>query len=699
MSELKADQLTDRQAKVLRDIAAADGFITFSALAHAQGVSSRTVIRELDECEHLLQAAGVALERKAGLGIRLAGGGSGRERLDQLLDGSAVQVVFSVADRLAFLRQSLLRADEPIKLFTLNRQLKAAESTISGDLDRLEPWFSSQGLALVRRPGLGIYLEGPETARRKALIGLINEIVSEDGLIELVLQPDRSTVRDRLRQLFRATDADLERLHSLVQIIEVWEKTNQLIHRERNFLNMVLMLLVLTWRRDKPAEPAPPAAPASLNLLATADSLLEEIAMAFGMPWLVREVTAVAAQLPVLYPELTAGESAEPDRGVIDTADLVRQMLTLIQGETGYAIIDESEFIEFLTTHLQLALTRLKFGQVIYNPLEKEIRENYPKWFELARKCAGLIEDLLKKPVPDSETAYLTMYLGAAMEKAAARSERRYHIAVLCPAGMSSSVLLASRVEAVFPQVSVDAIISFHQAAEIIRQQRFDMILTTAYIVLPGIPVLTVRPFFPKEDQDKLRQFLTTLVPRKIAAPASEKADLKFQLGWMNELVSGLFSLLDSFFCETCPCKTLETAIAFAAAKVLPDNPSAFAEALNRREAMGHVVLEAEQMALIHARSPEITSLHFGVLTLDEPLQIDGNPVHTLLIMAAPQTVSNIRLDIMRQISRSIVEDDVFSRALRQGSRDGVYVQLERILKNSFPLNLPAAEEQSQTRR
>lgn len=690
---MQVNNLTERQANILRDIAAADGFITFSALAQAQGVSSRTIIRELDESAPWQNVARIVLERKAGLGIRLTGAAEDRARISQLLHATAFQIVFSMPDRLLYLRQSLLRENEPIKLFALSRQLKAAESTISGDLEHLDPWFQTYSLTLVRKPGLGIYLEGTESARRQALKELLNEVLTENSLIELMLHPEETPVYKRLNALLQLTPHDIENLRSLIQIVEVWEQNNQLLHRERNFLNMILMLAVLTWRADQPAEPARTAEPPNLKLLSIANSLVEEAAMTLGLPWLLREVAAVAAQLPILYPELTTEIPDATGHPALEPNDLARRMIVLIQSETGFAIQDEDELIEALTTHLQLALTRLKFNQQIYNPLEKEIRENYPKWFDLARKCAELIEQALKKPVPGSETAYLTMYLGAALEKAAARSERRYRIAVLCPAGMSSSVLLASRVEAVFPQVSVNAIISFHQAAEIIQQQRFDMILTTAYIVLPGIPVLTVRPFFPKEDQEKMRQFLTTLVPRLVVVRTKEKEDLLHQLERMNDLVSGLFGLLNNYFFEECDCGTLAAVISQSARHVHPVDPDAFAEALVRRESLGHVVLEEKQMALIHARSAIVADLHFGVLRLKRPLLIDGQPVTTILVMAAPLSVTPAKLDIMRLISRLTIDDQEFSSLLRQGTADEIYHHLEYILKNHFPLNLAAANE------
>ncbi len=687
MQQNRHGKLTERQAALLREIADSNGFVTFGTLARSQSVSSRTIIRELDECEPWLKSADIVLERKTGLGIRLSDREKALERLEGFLDSQAIQAVLTVSDRLIFLRQYLIREPEPVKLFTLNRLIKVAESTISGDLERLEPWFVANGLTLVRKPGFGIHLEGHERDRRRALKSLLNEVLNENSLIELMLHPEDPSIQKRLQLAFGMNDQDLLNLRDLIQLVEAWENTNQLIHRERNFLNIVLTLFVLTWRQHHPDELSVNASAPSLKLLAIANGLLDESAMTLAMPWLLREVPVLAGQLPMHYPELSAGDPMGSDRPDIDAAGLARQMIALVQAQTGYAIHDEDELVESLTTHLQLALTRLKFNQTIHNPLEQEIRDNYPQWYELAGKCATLIEKIVKKPVPAAEIAYLTMYLGAAMEKAASLDERRFRIAVLCPAGMSSSVLLASRVEGIFPQVKVEAIISFHQAAEIIEQHRFDMILTTATIVLPGIPVLTVRPFFPKEDQEKLRHFLTTLIPRKISRPTQEKTDLRLQLGRMNELVSGLYSLLTHFFFVEHDCASLNEAIEAAARQLDPNQPQRMMLAFGEREAQGHVLLEEQRMALIHARSDDVKELHFGLIRLHHPLSVEDKPVDNILVMAAPLSVSPLKLDIMRLISRSIIDDDMFFQSLQGGTGSMIYEQMERLMKKHFPMS------------
>jgi len=109
MQDLQAGKLTERQANILRAISEGDGFITFSKLARNESVSSRTIIRELDECEGWLNIAGIVLERRAGLGIRLVDRENSRRLIEEILNTRSIQSVLSMTDRLLFLRQALLR--------------------------------------------------------------------------------------------------------------------------------------------------------------------------------------------------------------------------------------------------------------------------------------------------------------------------------------------------------------------------------------------------------------------------------------------------------------------------------------------------------------------------------------------------------------------------------------------------------------
>ena len=686
---MRLTSLTDRQLTILRQLAAADGYLTFSSIAENLGFSSRTVIRELEDSEEYLTSIGASIEKKAGQGIRLAGRPEIQKKLCDLINSDVAVPVYGTPDRQLFLRQNLLISDEPVKLFALSRQMNVAKSTISNDLDRIEGWFSHLGLTLVRRPGLGIYIDGSESDRRRAMTSILHEVWDENSLIELMLSPRDNPQHRKFRALLQLKANDIDALQQIIQIVEIWEKQHQLPHAERSFLSLVLTLVILVQRTYHPYLEIKEPTHFSKQVLELADSLISDTEAVIKRRIPDVEIYYIAEQLSVLYPDIPIfSSSITPADPVIDHKVLARQIISLLQRDTGYALIEEESLVDALANHLQPALLRLQHHEVIHNPLEKEIKENYPQWFKLARRYTVLIESALNLSVPDAEVAYLTLYLGAAMEKAAARTARKYTIAVLCPIGMSSSVLLASRVESLFPNISVSALISLQEAPEIIQQRRFDMILSTADITLPGIPVLTVRPFFPAADQERLRQFLKTLVHRKHLDPIENSESFLMLLRRMNELIEGLTSLLRNFFCLSSSTDTLSEVITFAAEQVDPEQTAAISREMERRESWGHVVVAEYNLALLHTRTDLVTQLHFGVIRLEKPVEIDEATVDICLVMVAPFTISEEKLEIMRLISQSIADDESFVPVLKNESPQSVYLYLENKLKTHFQLNV-----------
>ncbi|MEI8198589.1 MAG: BglG family transcription antiterminator [Eubacteriales bacterium] len=686
---MRLTSLTERQLNILRQLAMADGYLTLSSIANNMDISTRTVVRELEDCEEYIASIGAGIEKRSGHGIRLTADPEVRAKLKALVDNDAAMPVYGTPDRQLFLRQNLLIQDEPVKLFTLSRQMNVAKSTISNDLDRLEVWFQTHCLTLVRKPGLGIYIDGSESDRRRAMSSILHEVWDENSLIELMLSPRDNPQNRKFRALLQLKATDIDALQQLIQVVEIWEKQHQLPHIERSFLSLVLTLVILIQRTFHPYLDIKEPTHFSKQILQLADSLITDTESVIKRRIPDVEMYYIAEQLSVLYPDIPVfSNTMVPSVPVIDAKVLARQIISLLQRDTGYALIEEESLAQALAKHLQPAIQRLQHHEAIHNPLEKEIREHYPQWFKLARRYSVLVESALNISVPDSEVAYLTLYLGAAMEKAAARAARKYTIAVLCPIGMSSSVLLASRVESLFPNISVAALISLSEAPEIIRQQKFDMILSTADITLPGIPVLTVRPFLPDADQEKIRQFLKTLTHRKYVEPIVISESYLRQLRRMNELIDGLSSVLSNFFCLSTSIDTLPEIIAFAAEQVDPEQAAAISREMERRESWGHVVVAEHNLALLHTRTDLVTNLHFGVIRLDKSVEIDGVPVEICLIMVAPFTISEEKLEIMRLISQSIVEEESFVPVLKNESPQTVYQYLENILKMHFQLNV-----------
>ena len=173
--------MEQRTRDILRLLLQEKTFITTSDLATKLAVSSKTISRQLPKVEEVLNAVGLQLEKKSGAGILITGSEVKRYALAKQLKSNQ-KIEYTPSERRSIIISKLLSSREPIKLFVLSSEVYVTDSTISNDLDKLEPYFREQGLKLLRKPGLGVSLLGDERDLRRAIVRYIYEHVGEENL-------------------------------------------------------------------------------------------------------------------------------------------------------------------------------------------------------------------------------------------------------------------------------------------------------------------------------------------------------------------------------------------------------------------------------------------------------------------------------------------------------------------------------------
>jgi len=108
---------------------------------------------------------------------------------------------------------------------------------------------------------------------------------------------------------------------------------------------------------------------------------------------------------------------------------------------------------ENLRRHLIPAYYRLKFGLPSSNEYVLHVKEHYPDLFELVKDSLTPLMDAIDKPIPDSETAYFVIHFGGYLKKADTLPQKCYKAAIICPNGISSSLMIKENLLALFPQI------------------------------------------------------------------------------------------------------------------------------------------------------------------------------------------------------------------------------------------------------
>ncbi|MBF1685272.1 MAG: transcription antiterminator, partial [Selenomonas sp.] len=406
--------------------------------------------------------------------------------------------------RRSILITRLLMADEPLKLFALAHLLHVTDSTVSHDLDRLQPWLAAQQITLVRRPGLGVYVEGAERDIRRALVRIIHDYVDEKELLALI--------GDDAAEEGPAYAAD-RALLGLVDPAQI-RRIDDAVAAETQDRNIpdsarvgLVVHLALAVRRLQQGDTIAMDAGTLEELRQTEEfSVAETIAARMGE---VFSISIPAAEIGYITMHLLGarGMTLPSGGGRVDNFRLVQIAQSIMRRaseKSGAPLMRSRTLLTGLVTHLAPALHRLKLHMDIRNPLLAQMEEEHPELMEIARHAIPMMEEEAGMPVPDDEVAYIAIHIGAALTEAGG-DRPAARVLVACPTGLGTSRLLASRLRRSYERIRVVGVVSSLAltAQEILRRSADFVVSTVPLSPLP-VPVVVVSVFLTAADRAQI---------------------------------------------------------------------------------------------------------------------------------------------------------------------------------------------------
>lgn len=681
--------MEQRTRDILKLLLREKTFITTSDIANKLFVSSKTISRQLPKVEEVLNAVGLQLEKKSGAGILITGSDVKRYALAKRIE-SGEKREYTPTERRSIIISKLLASREPIKLFALSSAVHVTDSTISNDLDKLEPTFRELGLKLLRKPGLGVSLLGDERDLRRAIVRYIYEHVGEENLLNLM--------RDNLPE----TDESVAQVSKfLLELIDAgeWRRLEQMIRDAENDLGYKLsdnafiglaIHLSLTMRRIKNHEPITLDEENFQRLRGSreynaAKKLAEKLSAAFAIDVPASEICYIAMHIlgaRSRYSSASLGAISMMDNYRI--VKLARRIMKNAAKITGRDIDKNQSLLAGLVNHLAPTISRLKMNMDIRNPLLNEIQTHYPELMTLTKKCVGELEAELEKKLPDAEIAYIAMHLGAALSDSEKFLHAVHRVVVACPTGMGTSRLLASRLRATFPTLQiVDEVTTLEINSEYVAAKDFDFIISTVPIPCTERPVLVVSAALVDEDKKKIetelarqnREFLGSAEDLEPRPPFIEG------LAKMNSYGRAIQELMMNYFYVREKISDINAACELAGRLASKDVRSRkeISRELLLREDKGSTLIVGRHMILLHCKCAAIKEPALGILQLGDGFTYPdgGEIVRTAIVLLAPQNADKFTLETIGHIASVLLDRWGFIEILHEG--DGSEIQQEML--------------------
>ena len=710
-------RLSEREKKIVKALIKSPDYLAVKELANEIGVSKRTIYRELSSLKKILKDSDLVIDSKPGVGISITGDKELIEKYEADLQETADGKNLTPQDRKLYIIEEFLFSDRFQKMTALAYKLSVTEATISYDLNKVSDWFEEKGLSLVRKQGVGVYLKGSEADFRRAVIDFLYENMEEDEVLTLIRNKLDNNLgeQDKQKSVSKIKNNILEFIN--MDVSAQLEETVDQILREVDF-NMVnssyiglVIHLSLAIKRLQSGEKihVDPNKLERLKLTKEyeiAEKIAARLEDIFDLDIPEDEKGYITMHLKGAKLRKNIELMDEPlDDDELEAMKLARMLVKEVEIELGLDLADDLNLISGLVTHLEPAISRLKMGLEIRNPIIDDLKSEYSEIFNATKKSAEVLEEELDCEIPDAEIGFLTMHIAAAVENTENKADK-VRALVVCSSGIGSSKILATRLNKAIDNIEiVDEISALSVTDEKIKQEDIDLVVSTVSIDNYQGNMVVVTPILLPDEikkvNQKINQIRRTSQQNKTTDLDKEEQDVKIEdkVRVMSRLSEDIMSLIEDFSAINIDNDVDKKEYAEIVDRICqPDflpagsNTVKIYNSLKEREEQGATIIPEINMSLLHARTEGIEQPFIGLVVLEEPIMLANSnkvekEIDRIVVLLAPEELLAEEINLMSKFSASIIENKEFYEVIREGSGEK-FLNYLRTLINDYYQNL-----------
>ncbi|MCF0148233.1 MAG: transcription antiterminator [Clostridium sp.] len=696
---MKTKKLNSRQKEIIKILTKSTvaNPLTTASIAQKLSISSRTVLREMPKIEAWLEENEFKFIKKPGVGLVIDESLENQKLILELLEIEKIEKEYSKEERKRIVISELLISQDPIKLFYFTSLLKVSEGTLSNDLDSIEEWLRKFNIKLVRKPGLGIYVEGKENDYRKALTNILYDTLEEKELINLLkgsLMTDRDngvvefSIENRLLNFI-----DKSIIKAIEEIVGGLEKENDIKLVDSAYIGLVVHLSLAIQRiKNKENIKMDKDVLDELSKLPEfeiGEKLVKNIEKKFNIEIPVDEIGYITMHLKGAKLRLNSISELENDIANLDVKSISIKIIEAIEKELNVYLMDDEKLLKDLTNHLVPAINRLKMKMNIRNPLLKNIKQKYPKEYIATKKACEILKVSTKnEEIPDPEIAYITMHIAAAIYKKG--FEEKIRVVISCPTGIGTSSLLAAILEKEFNNVTVvDTISAININEDRLEEDQVDIIVSTVPLEI-DFKNICVDPILSIQDKAVLQDNFRKVLKQKKYKNIIKKVDInnkKIGIREITEIGNEILSIVDNVQIKEIKNVNNVDELINEASYLFTENINEAEEIktnLLSREKINSTYIEDLGILLLHCKCKCLDSGRFGYLKTTTNLSNERGLISGSLVSIIPENPKEITSQLISKINGAVIEDEDFFRSLNEENSKEVSKRVEKILKEIF---------------
>ncbi|CAN7509086.1 BglG family transcription antiterminator [Rossellomorea sp. LjRoot5] len=684
--------ITSREKSIIELIVKTSGKHTVYSLSAFLNVSGRTVQRNLKSIESILKQFHLELKRTANEGLFIDGKNEHIYRLIQNL-ADVHPTDETPEERKLNLLIILLHEGPSFKKQVLARQLGISVTTLSSYLDELADWLQKYGITLTRKRGVGVELVAEEADKRHALASFFLVHFYEDIIEALYGMQQGLHLDEPVLGYFKP-----DYLLAVDKVVNHHLADEQITLTDSDYIGLVVHICLTVQRTEEDfgLQQREPSEEEALGEFQLMDMICRELKQRLSVSINhldVQFLTVILKGSKVQDPEVVYYDS-------ILLGHLIKNVIKDVSEDLHVDLSDDFSLFQGLLAHMGPSIFRLQQELDLFNPLTDEIRKKYPVLFLAVKKSLEMeFKDI---SFPDDEVAFIVLHFGSAM----LMNEEKVNIqaVVVCPTGIGTSKMLASRIQRELSMINKVEILSIKdfQTANL---EEYDIVISTVRLPFTEVEYILVSPLLSEKDigfiQSYLQNNVEKLTRKKYLKPSPKsdgKAEVRMLLQEIKDVHSSMEAILTNFRVYRKQStgnhvRILSEMVDQVNRDGLLQQPRAVLDQLMEREKKGGLGIPNTNMGLFHCRDDNVNKLIFQVAHLDEPCKIKGMDgaemeMKSLLLMLAPEVLSRREQEILSLISTSLIEDHRSMMIYSSTNEAIILKKLEEIFLDYLQTNL-----------
>ncbi|MBF0786652.1 MULTISPECIES: BglG family transcription antiterminator [unclassified Streptococcus] len=600
--------MNPRQINVLRDLMAANEYITAQELSSKYAVSTKTAYADLQIINEELSSFGITIEKTPRRGIRLQVVQNDKRKILEFVEQSNHDVLDedSQFHRECDLLKELMLGSNIIDVLDWSVSHFISEASIRRDLERLEQHLITYHVSLLKKSGR-VSLVGQEENIRKFFRDFIIQHFDLSGL-----QYEEGLTYFFSPELIR-------------NVVESVQKSSTFYHfrtSEQYRVYLVLDLLISSKRYLQGNSIVEPDVSVGIENLQQ-----YEVYIIAGE--LLSQTTGIAMNLMtdaeirnICYTLLSVGYETE----MVQQSALkrtVEQFIERVSELSGVDFRSDEHLFQMLVNHTQPMIYRLKSGINIKNQITENIKTRYSALYYIVWLASKSLSEKYAVEFFDAEIAFLTIYFEISVEK----MTTPLTIYVICPHGLATSELVMSSLRRTISNFDHLVNMDMRELTEE-KLEQADLIISSIHLEQFAVDYIQVSPIVTDEELEIIQHTYSSLTKGNRNMLSMIHDNTSFSKSVIRDLLQSNILLHQS-------CQSVEECIQKMVEKTSLRNQrnKRFLASVLAREKLGSTSVYTG-IALPHADPAYVAESQLVIMTLDRPILWGQNIVKVVVLIA-----------------------------------------------------------------